>query len=69
VSDAALIRMANQIAANFGGRAEAAAVEETASHISRFWDPRMRADLLRLVADGKTAGLSSIVTQAASRLR
>jgi formate dehydrogenase subunit delta len=40
-------RLANEIAAQFGHRDPAAAAAEIAAHIRSFWDPRMRADLLR----------------------
>ena len=40
---AKLSRMANQIAANFAAQGEEKAVAETALHIWKFWDPRMKA--------------------------
>lgn len=42
-----LVRMANQIAANFeGGSDEGQAVAGVADHIRRFWSPSMRAQLV-----------------------
>ena len=42
-----LVRMANQIAANFdGGRDESLAVAGVTDHISRFWSPSMRKQLI-----------------------
>ena len=41
-----LVYMANQIARNLELRGHDAAVEETATHISKFWDPRMKATML-----------------------
>jgi formate dehydrogenase subunit delta len=42
-----LVRMANQIAANFdGGSNEAAAVAGVADHIRRFWTPSMRRQIV-----------------------
>jgi formate dehydrogenase subunit delta len=38
-----LIRMANQIAANFAAGGEDKAIAATADHIWKFWDPRMKA--------------------------
>jgi formate dehydrogenase subunit delta len=38
-----LSRMANQIAANLAAQGEDKAVAETAMHIWKFWDPRMKA--------------------------
>ncbi len=62
-----IIRMANQIALFFGHRAEEEAIAGTEDHIVRFWDPRMRRDLLsRLGAGGE--GLSPIARGAAERL-
>ena len=62
-----LVRMANQIAAFHAGYGEAEAVAGTAKHVRDFWDPRMRAALDRLVADGGT-GLSPIALAAARTL-
>ena len=42
-----LVRMANQIAANFdGGSDEAQAVASVADHIRRFWTPAMRKQIV-----------------------
>lgn len=43
MDNAKLIRMANQIAANLASRGETAAIADTAEHIQKFWDPRMKA--------------------------
>ncbi|MGD9663691.1 MAG: formate dehydrogenase subunit delta [Novosphingobium sp.] len=43
---AKLVRMANQIAANFAAQGEAEAIRATADHIRLFWDPRMKAGIL-----------------------
>ena len=40
-----LTRMAIQIAANFAAGGEAQAVAATAEHITKFWDPRMKAGI------------------------
>ena len=47
-----LVRMANQIADFFSGYPEDEAVAGIAGHIRDFWEPRMRADLARIVAAG-----------------
>jgi formate dehydrogenase subunit delta len=44
------IRLANEIAVQFHHRDPAAAATEIAAHIRSFWEPRMRADLLRRAA-------------------
>jgi formate dehydrogenase subunit delta len=41
-----LARMANQIAANLAANGEEQAIAETALHIWKFWDPRMKAGIL-----------------------
>jgi len=61
---ASLIRMANQIAANLAAQGEDAAVRETAEHIARYWEPRMRSAIL--TAD--LAELSPIARAAVARL-
>ena len=47
MSGEALVRMANQIAANFGSLPAADAAAETADHMQRFWEPRMREGLVK----------------------
>jgi formate dehydrogenase subunit delta len=47
-----LIYMANQIARNFAVQGEDEAVDATANHIDKFWDPRMRKQLLDHGEDG-----------------
>lgn len=41
-----LAYMANQIARNLEARGHDAAVAEAATHIIKFWDPRMKATML-----------------------
>jgi len=41
-----LAYMANQIARNLEARGHDAAVTEAATHIIKFWDPRMKATML-----------------------
>ena len=45
-----IIRMANQIASYFDSRPEGERVPGIASHINDFWEPRMRTQLLDLLA-------------------
>ena len=47
-----IVRMANQIARAFATQGEAEAIAHTAQHIAQFWDPRMRRQLDRLLAEG-----------------
>ncbi|EGD59521.1 formate dehydrogenase, delta subunit [Novosphingobium nitrogenifigens DSM 19370] len=37
--------MANQIAVNLAAQGEAEAIAQTAEHIARFWEPRMKAGI------------------------
>jgi formate dehydrogenase subunit delta len=57
--------MAEQIARNFAAQGEDAAIAATADHLAKFWDPRMRAQLL---ADDRAA-LSPVVAAAVEQLR
>ena len=60
-----LIRMANQIAANFSFHSDA--VEKTTAHLQRFWAPSMKEMILAHVAEGGS-GLDDIALQATHRL-
>jgi formate dehydrogenase subunit delta len=54
-----LVKMANQIAAFFDAEPDRkAALDGIASHLKRFWDPRMRRELLRFVDEHAGQGLS-----------
>lgn len=60
-----LVEMANEIGTFFLSEAGAdGAPKEIASHITRFWDPRMRAQLIEHAKSGG-AGLSQAAQQAA----
>ena len=62
-----LIMMANQIADFFQSYPEAEAVEGIASHIRKFWDPRMRQGIFAHLKSGG-AGLKPIALQALRHL-
>lgn len=47
-----LVMMANQIARNLAIQGEDRAVEATADHIQKFWNPRMRAMIAKHAAAG-----------------
>lgn len=66
-TDAKLVRMANQIAGFFDTQPGKAAVDATARHLVEFWDPRMRAQLRVILAQG-AADLSPTARGAAERL-
>ncbi len=47
-----MIRMANQIAAFFNGSGHEQAVKDSAEHINKFWEPRMRKALIAYLGQG-----------------
>ena len=52
-----LVKMANQIAAAFGADPDRkVAVENTAGHLRRFWEPRMRREILAVLDRGGDHG-------------
>lgn len=62
-----LVRMANQIAAEFVNQRPENAAEATAEHVRLFWDPRMLAMIAAHVATGG-AGLAPVAARAIARL-
>jgi formate dehydrogenase subunit delta len=60
-----LVYMANQIARNLAVQGEVEAAAATADHIDKFWDPRMKAQLL----DHGEEGLCLIAVRALTALR
>jgi formate dehydrogenase subunit delta len=60
-----LARMANQIAAFFDAEPDRAAARAgVATHLARFWDPRMRRALLAWVDETGGPGLAPTVAEA-----
>ena len=60
-----LIRMANRIGLFFSAMPERTkALEGIASHIKRFWEPRMRRQILVYLEQHGGAGLQDIVLEA-----
>ncbi len=60
--------MANQIARFFASQPGEQAIAATADHLRRFWDPRMRGQILAHLAAGG-AGLDPIARHAIARLK
>ena len=56
--------MINNIAAHFGYMRAEQAATAVADHIKRFWDPRMRRDLLRWTDEHGGEGLRDSVRDA-----
>jgi formate dehydrogenase subunit delta len=65
-----LVKMANQIGLFFEAWPDRdAARNEVASHLRRYWDPRMRAALIaHLEASGEQSGLRALVEEAVAGL-
>lgn len=60
-----LVHMANQIGRFFESEPDQEeAANAVASHLKRFWDPRMRREILRYVEDQGGQGLKEIVSRA-----
>ena len=60
-----LVKMANQIAAFFAAEPDRkAAVEGVAGHLKRFWEPRMRKEILAMVDRGEVAEMDGLVVEA-----
>jgi formate dehydrogenase subunit delta len=62
-----LVRMANQIAAEFVNQQPGEAVAATAEHIRLFWDPRMLS-MIRAHVAGGVSGLSPLAAAAIAML-
>ena len=60
-----LVKMVNEIAAFFEAEPDRAlAMEGVAGHIKRFWDPRMRREILRFVEEQGGEGLKDFARDA-----
>ncbi len=60
-----LVKMANQIGCYFAAYPDQElARQEVASHLQRFWDPRMRTAIRNHVASCEAHGLSPLVSAA-----
>ncbi len=62
-----LIHDANEIAKYFAAYPREEAIAGIADHITKFWNPRMRAELQAMLAEGE-ASLHALVREAAVRL-
>lgn len=64
-----LVRMANDIGNFFKAEPDhAQAVDGVVTHIKRFWDPRMRKEIVAHL-DGGGEGLSELAREAVGKLR
>jgi formate dehydrogenase subunit delta len=62
------VRMLNDIAAQFAHRAPEVAAAAVAGHVRRFWEPRMRTQLLAATLDGAVM-LEPVAAAAVTLLR
>jgi formate dehydrogenase subunit delta len=64
-----MIKMVNEISAFFDGEDDKEqAARDIHSHIVKFWEPRMRAQLLEYYEQRKGAGLSELAVKAVGQL-
>ncbi len=63
-----LVYMANQIGKFFAHEGETQAAQSVATHLRRYWDPRMRTTIIAHY-DAGGAGLDPIVRQAVGSLK
>ena len=68
-TDEKLVRMANQIATFFLSQPENIRIEGVATHINKFWEPRMRKTLLAAFDDGGDHGMHELVVAALTEHR
>lgn len=64
-----LVYMANQIGKFFAHMKEPDAVAAIADHLAKFWDPRMRQQILAHLAASGGEGLDPLVLAAVKALR
>jgi formate dehydrogenase subunit delta len=62
------VRLANDVAVQFRYLPDDVAVARVVAHLTAFWDPRMRAQLVA-AADAGDDDLDPIAAEAADRLR
>ena len=62
-----MVHMANQIAIFFASYPHDEAVASVTDHFKKFWEPRMRKQIIQYVADGG-AGLHELAFEAVKRL-
>jgi formate dehydrogenase subunit delta len=64
-----MIKMLNEISAFFDGEADKEqAARDVKSHVRRYWEPRMRAQLLEHYEQHNGAGLSELAVKAVGLL-
>jgi formate dehydrogenase subunit delta len=64
-----LISMANQIGDFFTGASPESATRDVANHLKRYWEPRMRAQIISYYEQRHGAGLSDVALGAIAQLK
>jgi len=64
-----LISMANQIGDFFNGASPESAPRDVANHLKRYWDPRMRTQIIQYYEERHGSGLSDIALGAIAQLQ
>lgn len=67
-TDEKLVRMANQIATFFASQPEEVRVDGVATHINKFWEPRMRRRFFEMI-DAGIGGFLPLVTLASAKIK
>ena len=67
-TDGKLVRMANQIATFFLSQPEEVRAEGVATHINKFWEPRMRKRFFEMIDAGEP-GFLPLVVEASPQIR
>ncbi|MDO1584055.1 formate dehydrogenase subunit delta [Rhizobium oryzicola] len=67
-TDEKLVRMANQIATFFLSQPEDVRVEGVATHINKFWEPRMRRRFFEMI-DAGIGGFLPLVVAASTKVK
>jgi len=63
-----LIRMTNQIAEFFAHEGAQRGAASVADHLQKFWEPRMRAELVAAAAADRAPGLTPLALAAVRQL-
>jgi formate dehydrogenase subunit delta len=64
-----MIKMANEISLFWEGElGEDKAANDVATHLKRYWEPRMRAQMIEYFEERQGAGLSDVARQAVALL-
>jgi len=65
-----LIKMANEISEFFAGASPGEqAARDVAAHLKRYWEPRLRAQMLKYCAERHGAGLNDVARAAVGVLQ